>query len=110
MNKRQREAAERAMLKHLLDTNPKIKEIVDNLLKNPNPELKDILESQIISMMEKARMQGVHAGWYAFAIRSADAVKDMTSVEEVKEYFKNEATKAQEKLGINIDKNKAPTT
>lgn len=43
MTKAQREKQERLMLKHLLDTKPKYREIMDALIDNPDKELKDII-------------------------------------------------------------------
>ena len=42
ITKRQREAAERAMLKHLIDTQPKYKATLDALIDKPNAEQKKL--------------------------------------------------------------------
>lgn len=100
MNKRQLEAAERAKLKYILDNNPKLKETVDNMIKNPNPELKDAVEPVIKEVIDKAERRGILIGWYTFGARAYENIKDMNSVEEIKEYFKQEQDKTIENLKL----------
>lgn len=100
MNKRQREAAERVMLKHILDTNPKLKETVDNLIDNPNPELNDIVAGVINQKLTESQMRGIFIGWYAMVMSAIEHCKGMESAEDIKKYLENEKNKAKEKLGL----------
>ena len=100
INKRQREAAERAMLKHMLDTNPKYKQIMDALIDNPNKELKDVIQPVIEEELKKARMIGVNIGWQGAMIQAYEKVENMNNVDEIKACLKNEANKIREKMGL----------
>ena len=100
MNKRQREAAERAMLKHILDTKPKYKEIMDALIDNPNVELNDAIQPVIEEELKKARMIGVNIGFQGAMLQAYEKVKDMQSVDEIKACLKDEANKIREKMGL----------
>lgn len=100
INKRQREAAERAMLKHMLDTKPKYKEIMDALIDNPDKELKDAIQPVIEEELKKARMIGVNIGFQGAMIQAYEKVKDMQSVDEIKACLKLEANKIREKMGL----------
>ena len=100
MNKRQREAAERAMLKHILDTKPKYKEIMDALIDNPNVELNDAIQPVIEEELKKARMIGVNIGFQGAMLQAYEKVKDMDSVDEIKTCLKDEANKIREKMGL----------
>ena len=100
MNKRQREAAERAMLKHILDTKPKYKEIMDALIDNPNVELNDAIQPVIEEELKKARMVGVNIGFQGAMIQAYEKVKDMDSVDEIKTCLKDEADKVRERMGL----------
>lgn len=100
INKRQREAAERAMLKHMLDTKPKYKEIMDALIDNPNKELKDIIQPIIEDQLKTARAIGVNIGWQSAWLRAYDKVKDMQSVDEIKACLRSEADAVREKMGL----------
>lgn len=100
MNKRQREAAERAMLKHMLDTKPDYKKIIDALIDNPNKELKDAIQPVIEAELKKARMIGVNIGFQGAMIQAYEKVKDMQNVEEIKACLKGEADKVRDRLGL----------
>lgn len=100
INKRQREAAERAMLKHMLDNNPKYKEIMDALIDNPNKELKDVIQPVIEEELKKARMIGENIGFQGAMIQAYEKIKDMNNVDEIKACLKNEADKIREKMGL----------
>lgn len=105
MTKAQREKAERLMLKQTLESNPKLKEIIDNMIDNPSPELKDAIQPIIQKKLEDARMQGILIGWNSFAIRAYDNIKNMETIEEVKSYLQEEHNKTEEKLKLTIKKN-----
>lgn len=100
MNKRQREASERAMLKHLLDTKPKYKEIMDALIDNPNKELKDIIQPVIEDQLKKSRAIGVNIGWQSAWLRAYDKIKNMQSVDEIKACLRTEADAVRERMGL----------
>ena len=100
INKRQREAAERAILKHILDTNPKYKQVMDALIDNPNKELKDIIQPVIEEDLKTARMIGVNIGYQSAMLRAYDKIKDMQSVDEVKDCLRAEADAVRERMGL----------
>ena len=101
MTKTQREKAERLMLKQMLESNPKLKEVIDNMVDKQNPEMVDVAENAIQKVLNDAQMRGVHIGWNTFAMMAIHHIQDMTDVEEIKNYFKAEADKAQAKLNVN---------
>lgn len=101
MTKAQREKAERLMLKQMLETNPKLKEVIDNMIDNPNPETTEIVKNSIEEKLHEFFMKGIHTGWNTFALMAIAHIQDMTDVEEIKNYFKSEAEKAQKKLNVN---------
>ena len=100
MNKRQLEAVERAKLKSILDNNPKLKEVIGTMIKNPKPELKDIVEPVIGEAISKAERRGILIGWGAYAIRAYENIKGMETVDEIKDYFKAEQKSMEEKLKL----------
>ena len=100
MTKRQREAQERLLLKHMLDTNPKLKEFIDNLIESPSVEQADIIEPIIKEQLKQARATGVSIGWQAAFLRCEEAVESMSSVEEIKAYVSGEAKKVRKELNM----------
>ena len=100
INKRQREAAERAMLKHLLDTKPKYKEIMDALIDNPDKELKDAIQPVIEEELKKARMIGVNIGWQGAMLQVYQKIKNMQTVEEIKACLRAEDDAVRERMGL----------
>ena len=100
INKRQREASERAMLKHILDTKPKYKEIMDALIDNPEKELKDVIQPVIEEELKKARMIGVNIGFQGAIIQAYEKIKDMNNTEEIKACLKGVANKIRERMGL----------
>lgn len=100
INKRQREAAERAMLKHMLDTKPKYKEIMDALIDNPDKELKDVIQPVIEEELKKARMIGVNIGFQGAMIQVYEKVKDMQTADEIKICLRAEADAVRERMGL----------
>lgn len=103
MTKAQREKAERLMLKQMLESNPKLKEVIDNMIDNPNPDTTEIVKNSITEKLNEFFMKGIHTGWNTFALMALCHIQDMTDVEEIKSYFKSEAEKAQKKLNINVE-------
>lgn len=100
MTKAQREKAERLMLKHILDTNPKLKEVIDGLIECPNPELKDIIQPVIEQNLKEARGIGVNIGWQAAFIQAYEKVKDMETADEIKACLRGEADAIRERMGL----------
>lgn len=100
INKRQREAAQRAMLKHILDTKPKYKEIMDALIDNPNKELKDVIQPIIEDQLKASRAIGVNIGWQSAFIQAYEKVKNMQSVDEIKACLRAEADAVRERMGL----------
>lgn len=88
------------MLKHILDTKPKYKEIMDALIDNSNKELEDIVQPVIEEELKKARMIGVNIGFQGAMIQAYEKIKDMNSVDEIKACLKGEADKIREKMGL----------
>lgn len=101
MTKAQREKAERLMLKQMLESNPKLKEVIDGMIDKQNPEMVDVAKNAIQNVLNEAQMRGIHIGWNTFAMMAIRHIQDMTDVEEIKNYFKAEADKAQAKLNVN---------
>ena len=100
MNKRQREASERAMLKHILDTKPKYKGIMDALIDSPNVELNDAIQPVIEEELKKARMIGVNIGFQGAIIQAYEKIKNMQSADEIKTCLKDEADAIRERMGL----------
>lgn len=88
------------MLKHMLDTNPKYKEIMDALIDNPEKELKDVIQPVIEEELKKARMIGVNIGFQGAIIQAYEKIKDMNNTEEIKACLKGEANKIRERMGL----------
>lgn len=100
MTKAQREKAERLMLKQMLDTNPKLKAFIDALIDKPDVKTKDIVEPIIKEELSKARMIGTQIGWQAAFIQAYEKVKDMQSVDEIKDCLRSEANAVRERMGL----------
>lgn len=88
------------MLKHILDTKPKYKEIMDALIDNPNKELKDIIQPVIEDQLKASRAIGTEIGWQAAFIQAYEKIKDMQSVDEIKACLRNEAEVIRKKMGL----------
>lgn len=88
------------MLKHILDTKPKLKEFIDGLIDNPNPELKDIIQPVIEEELKKARMIGVNIGFQGAMIQAYQKVKDMQTVDEIKACLRAEADAVRDRMGL----------
>lgn len=88
------------MLKHILDTKPKYKEIMDALIDNPNPDLKKIIQPIINTELEKARMIGIEIGWSSAFIQAYEKIKDIQTINEAKACLRDEADKTRKKLGL----------
>lgn len=100
MTKAQREKAERLTLKHMLDTNPKYKQIMDALIDNPNKELKDIIQPIIEEELKKARMIGINIGFQGAMIQVYEKVKNMQTVDEIKACLRAEADAVRKRMGL----------
>ena len=100
MTKAQREKAERLMLKQMLDTNPKLKQVIDALIDNPSPDIKDAVTPVIQQELENARMIGVNIGFQSAMLQAYEKVKDMQSVDEVKACLRSEADAVRERMGL----------
>ena len=88
------------MLKHILDTKPKYKEIMDALIDNPNVELNDAIQPVIEEELKKARMIGVNIGFQGAMLQAYEKVKDMQSADAIKACLRAEADKIREKMGL----------
>lgn len=100
MTKAQREKAERLMLKQMLDNNPKLKEVIDNLINLSNPELRDVIAPVIENQLKNIRMQGIMIGWIGAWINAYSKVKDLQSVDEIKALLREESDKMRKKMGL----------
>ena len=88
------------MLKHLIDNKPKYKEIMDALIDNPNPELKDIIQPVIEEELKKARMIGVEIGFQGAMIQAYEKIKNMETADEIKACLRAEANAVRERMGL----------
>lgn len=88
------------MLKHILDTKPKYKEIMDALIDNPNKELKDVIQPVIEDQLKASRAIGVNIGWQSAFIQAYQKVKDMQSADEIKACLRAEADGVRERMGL----------
>lgn len=88
------------MLKHLIDTKPKYKEIMDALIDNPNKELKDIIQPVIEEELKKARMIGTNIGWQVAFIQAYEKVKSMHNAEEIKTCLRIEADAVRKRMSL----------
>lgn len=100
MTKAQREKAERLMLKQMLDTNPKLKQVIDALIDNPNPDIKDAIAPVIQQELEKARMIGVNIGFQGAMLQAYQKVKNMQTIDEIKACLRDEADAVRERMGL----------
>ena len=100
MTKAQREKAERVMLKQMLDSNPKLKEVVDNMISNPKPELADVIKPAIEEALKKARLIGIEIGFYTGLIQAYEKVKDLDDAESIKKMLLDEANKVKDKFSL----------
>lgn len=103
MTKAQQEKAERLLLESYIKTNPQIKTFLDELLKKDkkgNVELNDIIQPVIEDKLKQARIIGTQIGWKAAFIRCEEAIKDMSTVEEIQHYIHGEANKVRKTLGL----------
>lgn len=100
MTKAQREKAERLMLKQMLDNNPKLKEVIDNLINLSNPELRDVIAPVIENQFKNVRMQGIMIGWISAWLNAYSKVKDLQTVEEIKALLRNESNKMRKQMKL----------
>lgn len=100
MTKTQKEKAERLLLKQMLDTNPKLKQMIGALIDKPNIEIKDIVQPIIEEELKKARMIGVNIGFQGAMLRAYDKIKDMQSVDEIKACLRAEADAVRKRMGL----------
>lgn len=88
------------MLKQMLDNNPKLKQVIDALIDNPNPDIKDAITPVIQQELEKARMIGINIGFQGAMLQAYQKVKDMQSVDEIKACLRAEADAIRERMGL----------
>ena len=88
------------MLKQMLDNNPKLKQVIDGLIECPNPELKDMIQPIIEEKLKESRSIGVNIGWQAAFIQAYEKVKDMETVDEIKDCLRGEADAIRERMGL----------
>lgn len=88
------------MLKHMLDTNPKLKKTIDALMDNPHPDVKSVVQPVIEEELNKARMTGILIGWQTAFIQTYEKIKDMQSVDDIKVCLRNETDKMRKQLGL----------
>lgn len=88
------------MLKHILDSKPEYKKIMDGLIDNPDKKLQDVIQPVIEEELKKARLTGIQIGWQTAFIQAYEKVKGMESVDEIKACLKGEADKVRDRLGL----------
>lgn len=101
MTKAQKEKIERLKLKQMLDTQPKMKEIIDKMIENPKPEIVDAVKPVIEEALKKERMIGVNIGFYGGLIQAYEKVKGLDDAETIKKMLLNEANKVKDKFSLN---------
>lgn len=100
MTKAQREKAERLLLKGLLEKNPKLKETIDNMIDNPNPDVVDAVTPVIEDLIRQQRMIGTQIGWAGAMLQVYGKIKDCQDLEEAKAIIRNEADAVRARLNI----------
>lgn len=100
MNKRTLEKLEREKLKQLLDDNPKLKEVIDNLIENKNPEVVDVVKPAVEQALRKELITGVKIGWQSAFIQAYEKIKNMQSVNEIKTCLRSEADAVRKYMGL----------
>ena len=100
MNKNQREEARIAQLNHLLKTHPSYIKVLDALIDNPNKELKDALEPILVEELKKARMIGVNIGFQGAMIQAYEKIKNMKTIDEIKDCLRIEADAVRDRMGL----------
>ena len=88
------------MLKQMLDTNPKLKQVIDALIDNPNPDIKDVITPVIQQELEKARMIGTNIGFQGAMLQAYQKIKNMQTVDEIKACLRAEADAVRERMGL----------
>lgn len=101
MTKKQREAAERNMLQHMIDKNPKLKAFLDASV-SPESEsdksLHEIIEPIIKEKFEQSFMNGIHAGFNAALLGAATKIEQCATVQEAVDLLKAEADRVLKKV------------
>ena len=102
MTKRQREAAERAMLKDMLDKNPTLKRMIDEMIDGPNPEQMDIVKPVVENRLREQRQIGIDIGWQAAMLRLPANIKkfNLDTVDKIIAYCEHEAELVKQRLGL----------
>ena len=100
LTKKQKEKAEQLILKQMLENNPKLKEVIDNLIDLQNPELKDVIAPVIENQLKNIRTQGIMIGWIGAWINAYSKVKELQSVDEIKALLREESDKMRKKMGL----------
>ena len=88
------------MLKQMLDTNPKLKQVIDALIDNPSPDIKDAITPVIQQELEKARMIGVNIGFQSAMIQAYEKAKNMKTADEIKACLRAEADGIRQRMGL----------
>ena len=106
MDKRTKERIEREKLKQMIQSNPKLKAFLDAATEETgNEDLKEILMPVLQDSFDKIRMQGIQTGWYAHCLRCKEKIASCKSLDEAIKLMDDEAKKAAETLGIQVDEN-----
>ena len=101
MTDKQSEKAERLVLQNILKKQPKLKEIIDNLIDNPNPDLNDVLQPTIEHYLKQEQMRGIAIGYHSALLYINEKIKTMNDSEEIKKYILNETLKAKQRMKMN---------
>lgn len=103
MTKREKEKIEREKLKNMLADNPKLKEIIDNMIDNPNPDAVDAVKPIIEKRLSEQRMIGMKIGFQACLLDIAHEltkVESMEDVDRLKDEWNKKAEDIKNKLGL----------
>lgn len=63
----------------------------------------DVLKDKLEQEFNHYRTIGAMIGWQAFAMVAVDKLDEMKTLDEAKDYFKNEAERVQKELKLKMD-------
>lgn len=110
MTEKQRLKAQTLLLQSYIKSNPEIKKMLDGLIKGENIPETEQAKVLIEKDLKEARMIGINIGWQAGFLRIEEAIKNMDTIEEIKFYIHEEATKVRNSLSIKEPNTEATET
>ena len=101
-----KESVEYAKFTYLIKKYPKLKKMLDNFGENTQSELNEMVKDVIQKELHDAFIRGIIGGWYAYAARAKQKVKDLNTKEEILAFFEQEEKEAKDRLNLNIENQK----